>query len=817
MKRRAGTARRRHPPGGRCPPYAAALLAALAGLVTVAAQEINTPAQRQQGVYPAPRRGPSQTDTRPKSQASAADARQDDLDARIGQAMQKAVDFLLSRFQGAELVDTPGKSQTYHDGLHALCVYALLAASQSVPDERLNVRGELLPQLIDAMKRHALAGDEQSTNLPVTYGRSLRAAALAVYNRPEDRAALKADVAWLIAAEFNGGYTYDDRYTRPHDPPYDPSQIPWDNSNSQYGLLGVWAGAEAAMEVPDRYWRDMERHWKETQLPDGRWPYSPYQPNVSLAMTCGGIASLMVTHDYLDAPAWRTIGRDPFPGPLGMGLKWLETGDNSVQIPNDKTFYIGYDLYGLERVGLACGLKFFGTHDWYRELADKVLRMQLESGPFTRMKLDEDTITDTAYVLLFLARGRSPVFMDKLRFEKFWDNRPRDLANLARFASHELERPFNWQAVSVQREWHDWLDSPVLYIASHEPPVFTDDEFAKLRSFVLAGGLIFTHADDGSERFNKWIPELVRHVCPEYELEALPPNHLVYNIDYRIASPHPRLLGVSNGSRLLIVHSPTDLAAAWQMRDSKRYPDRFRIAMNLFLYAAGKKDFRNRVKTTYVPPPAAPPARSITIARLKYSGNWDPEPYAWTRFGNVLARDRGEGIELRTVELRDLKIHAAPLAHLTGTAAYSFTDPQVAALKEYVSSGGVLLIDACGGKNAFADSVRDGLAPRAFPNSRPEPIPPGHPLSRGSAAEGTGPSPLRLRPYAIERLGRPQPISLIHFGKGYVLLSSLDLISGLLGTDTWGILGYDPAIVQQFAMNLVDWAKRADSAAESGR
>ena len=31
--------------------------------------------------------------------------------------------------------------------------------------------------------------------------------------------------------------------------------------------------------------------------------------------------------------------------------------------------------------------------------------------------------------------------MNKLKFDPYWDNRPRDLANLAQYASHELLLP----------------------------------------------------------------------------------------------------------------------------------------------------------------------------------------------------------------------------------------------------------------------------------------------------------------------------------------------------------------------------------------
>src|SRR5438270_10962468 len=108
---------------------------------------------------------------------------------------------------------------------------------------------------------------------------------------------------------------------------------PWDNSNSQFGLLGVWSGAECGIEVPQQYWQQVQKHWIDCQLNSGQWSYSALQMNPGFAMTAGGIASLFVTHDYLDTPMYigqGSAGRDPLTPALAKGLKYLETGDNSL-------------------------------------------------------------------------------------------------------------------------------------------------------------------------------------------------------------------------------------------------------------------------------------------------------------------------------------------------------------------------------------------------------------------------------------------------------------------------------------------------------
>ena len=307
--------------------------------------------------------------------------------------------------------------------------------------------------------------------------------------------------------------------------------------------------------------------------------------------------------------------------------------------------------------------------------------------------------------------------MNKLRFEGFWSNRPRDLANLSRYAGQQLERPLNWQVVSADHEWTDWTDSPILYLASHKPPELSDKQTDGIRQFIRAGGLLFTQADGDSPAFDAWTTSLAAKLFPQYKFGPVPDDHELWSVVLKVAS-RPALKAVSNGVRLLMVHSPTDLAKSWQLREERVKRPTFDLGLNLFIYASGKRDLRSRLGSPYLPAVDAAPANTVRVARLTYAGNWDPEPGAWLRFSRWFQRSTGWSVDVRPTPLRELRADVFPFAHLTGTDEYSFTPEEAKALGDYVLAGGFLLVDVCGGRGGFSQSVRLSLLPSAFPGDR---------------------------------------------------------------------------------------------------
>jgi Domain of unknown function (DUF4159) len=709
-------------------------------------------------------------------------------DAMVGQSIQSGADFLVTDLSKPP---QPGDGGDMGMGTKTLATYSLLHAGKAISDSRLDVSAPLIQSLLTQIKKYDLSGGY------ATYSRSLRLSALALTGRSVDDGLLGTDLEWLEKSAVKGAYSYSM-------PPknVNPDTFDWDHSNSQYGVLGVWAAADAGLSISPTYWQQVEQHWIKAQNADGGWPYQKNQ-NSTITMTCAALTTLSVASEEQAQDSIPKQGAGDADPAVAHAIKnaqdWISAGNHL----SDFGSYTAYGYYGLERAGLATGIKWFGKHNWYPEFAAQIIKRQdITTGSWTGSEGPDGA---TAFCLLFLSRGRQPLMMNKLRWEGVWNDRPRDVSKLTTFVSNRLEQPFAWGLADLDHDAYEWLDSPVLFITTDTPPQWTDDEIAKLRQYTDLGGLIFIHNEWNTPAVDDFVTAIAAKAYPEYPLQTVPNDHLIYSAAVHLPK-NPPLKAVSNGSRLLLVYSPTDLTRGWvtrKPRDDTNPQSQF--GLNLFVYAAGKDGFRKRLDSPYIPPPSFEPIGTIPIARVQYKGNWDPEPGAWQRFPRWFQIESSIALSVKPTDITNLST-STPIAVMTGNTAVDFSQMDLSKLRNFVMQGGILFIDAAGGTKAFATSVREQLLPAAFPRMNLNILPPGHPILAGAGDCTDNLPKARIRRYTAEQLGDETPqVQYLMAGNGMVIFSDLDISTGLVGSGNYGIVGYTPTYSQSLMKNVILW------------
>jgi hypothetical protein len=196
----------------------------------------------------------------------------------------------------------------------------------------------------------------------------------------------------------------------------------------------------------------------------------------------------------------------------------------------------------------------------------------------------------------------------------------------------------------------------------------------------------------------------------------------------------------------------------------------------------------------------------IKVARVKYAGNWNPEPMSWTRFARHFQRETDVMVDVSTTDWDKLDTAKVDVAVLTGTAAYTPTQAETDAMVKFVDAGGVLLIDPCGGSGDFGESVRIMLG-RAFPSAPMQLLPRDHPIVRESGPGMDDLTTPALRAYTRQRTSNhPGRLEILKSGKGRVIYSPLDFTTGLLGANTWGIFGFEPVYAEALVKNILLWS-----------
>jgi len=170
--------------------------------------------------------------------------------------------------------------------------------------------------------------------------------------------------------------------------------------------------------------------------------------------------------------------------------------------------------------------------------------------------------------------------------------------------------------------------------------------------------------------------------------------------------------------------------------------------------------------------------KQLTVARLQYEGNWDPEPGGWLRLGNLMHNQNKVDLTIKPVKLGRESLDDVKVAHLTGTSKFKLDDKQHDAIKKFVAGGGLLMVDAAGGSTGFAESAEAELR-RLFPDAL-------QPLADTHAIFGDGGNKIEIeyREYARKILGTLKNAS---------RLQGVEVDGKLVGNAVDGVVGYTPA------------------------
>lgn len=670
-------------------------------------------------------------------------------------------------------------------------------------------------------------------NIESTYGVSWRVIALSGIDPDKYKDTIKKDCDQLAKSFRNGeldtktkkalfgwGYFQD---------PSKSEGLRTDNSNGQFALLALRDATLATrLELPKSHWQNMEKYWVTSQLSDGGWNYSVedrWQSSYN-NMVAAGLASAYICFDmdygrggsYTDFSAARPLIKAIDKGQTWLNSNFLET-ERMNRIPvgtkvhdyGGKEFTIEagfhhffYYAYGCFRVGQASGLRKFGEHDWFDKLANMLLNAQRHREESEKGKGEfSPELYDTAFAVLFLARGKAPIIMHKLDLAGDPCQLARDVPNFTLWMSRQLERPLNWQRVNLSMTTSELLQAPVLFISALKLKL-TQPEKDKLRAFVLEGGTILANNAGGS--FNKDFENLLLEILPEFSLVPAPADHPILSCYKKV--PPGGLKMITNGLRPLVVYASKDLGAAWHKYEANTKADAFHTGANVVLYSVDLTGFRDKLSVVDLTDPPMALAK-VKVGRAEHDGGYNAVPNLLTHLSRQLQLYYKLGIEANeAVKLTEPIPSDLVQLWITGSTAINFTPAMVKNIKDYVEKGGTVVLEAAGGSPAFNQSV-EKLLKEAFANNPPVQLTKDHPVINGKFKTGQGFDVVKGFVTRSVNLGGspimepPQIWGIEYNDRVVVFWSKLDLSSGMAGHQFLGNKGYKTETARGLAANML--------------
>ncbi len=715
---------------------------------------------------------------------------------------------------------SPAFDNPKHDGgLSVLATYALLASGE---------QPELNPDLAKALEYVEKLQREHWEQVDGTYVVAVRNHIWPLLPRELYASSLERDTKRLLRGASRVG-TFSYWLSTPPNPfdsrrelvprdlktPQERPNVNWyDHSATQYGVLGLWEAAKLGVRIPDRFWEAAANHFIATQWPNGGWSYTPDR-EPSKAMTCAGLTVLCIAQQQLGRGDKKPDAR--LQAAIEKGLAYLDE-----VFAEDKNVYSGsgYYIYSVERVGLATGRSRFGKlnpdgsggSDWYDNFAEYIVKKVRRPSDSVH-----NQVVNSSFFLMFLSRGRVPVFINKLALEDIqdWNNRPNDIYFLAKYLSDTFEQELNWKVIPINWRLERWLGAPLTYLSIDEPFELTDAQADTIKRYLDLGGLLVVNPEGDTSRILKSVDQLAQELYPGRKLEPVADDHPVLSL-WRPTRGKPRpVFALHNGVRDVILMPQSDWGFDWQ-RGGEAADDAYALGGNLFLYATGYRRLEGRAALRYPAEPDNPRGPEVVVAVAGPGAALEPALWEYLRrqwAAAAVARLRvvqqpleqvGEPVD---VDGRRVK---PDLVHLVGVDALPPMGDALSKLQRYVAEGGTALVETLGGRGDFTRSVETQLA-SGF-GGPPERLSRYEPMFSDSGRKGAGDvSRVTYRNFSVRNFGTDNKPRLSAFRVGdrpAVILSAEDLSMAAMGVRHWGLHGYSDESARQLLANIVINAKR---------
>ena len=182
------------------------------------------------------------------------------------------------------------------------------------------------------------------------------------------------------------------------------------------------------------------------------------------------------------------------------------------------------------------------------------------------------------YIAIFTAcsaaHAQLPIKIAKLKYDGGgdWYANKTCLPNLIKFANQEVGTSIAPEEDIVEVGSRDLFLYPYVYMTGHGNVVFSDNDAANLRKYLIGGG--FLHVDD-NYGLDKFVRLELKKVFPELELVELPFDHPIYHQKFDFPNGLPKIheddakppqgFGLVYEGRLVVFYSfECDLGNGWE-------------------------------------------------------------------------------------------------------------------------------------------------------------------------------------------------------------------------------------------------------------